>query len=37
MSVATKPGETTLTVMLREPYSRAMDRAKPMRPALEAA
>ena len=37
MSVSTKPGATTLTVMPREPSSRASERAKPIRPALEAA
>ena len=37
MSVATGPGATTLQVMLREPSSRATERAKPTRPAFEAA
>ncbi len=37
MSVSTKPGATTLKVMLREPSSRARERAKPTRPALDAA
>ena len=33
MSVSMKPGATTLTVMLREPISRARDFEKPMMPA----
>jgi 3-oxoacyl-[acyl-carrier protein] reductase len=37
MSVSTKPGATTLKVMLREPSSRARERAKPTSAALEAA
>ena len=37
MSVSTGPGATTFTVMLREPSSRASDRAKPTIPALAAA
>ena len=37
MSVSTKPGATTFAVMPRVPYSRAMERAMPTRPALEAA
>ena len=37
MSVAIGPGATTLAVMPRRPYSRASERARPMRPALEAA
>ncbi len=37
MSVSMKPGATTLTVMLREAYSRAIDLAAPMRAALVAA
>ena len=37
MSVATTPGATTLTVMPREPSSRASDRAKPTSPAFDAA
>ena len=37
MSVSTKPGATTLAVMPREPSSRAIERAIPTRPALEAA
>ena len=37
MSVSTKPGATTLAVMLREPSSRAIERARPTRPALLAA
>ena len=37
MSVSTKPGATTLAVIEREPSSRAIERAMPTRPALEAA
>src|SRR5690606_17209981 len=37
MSVSTKPGATTLAVMPRDPSSRAIDRASPTSPALEAA
>ena len=37
ISVATGPGATTFTVMLREANSRARERARPTRPALEAA
>ena len=37
MSVSTGPGATTLTVMLREPSSRASERAKPTMPAFDAA
>ena len=37
MSVAMGPGATTLTVMLRDANSRASDRARPTRPALDAA
>ena len=37
MSVSTKPGATTLAVMPREPYSRAIERAMPTRPAFDAA
>ena len=37
MSVSTGPGATTLTVMLRLPSSRASERARPTRPALDAA
>ncbi|NBO54682.1 MAG: SDR family NAD(P)-dependent oxidoreductase, partial [Actinobacteria bacterium] len=37
ISVATGPGATTLTVIDREPSSRASDRANPTRPAFEAA
>ena len=34
MSVSMKPGATTFAVMLRPPSSRAIDRAKPSKPAL---
>jgi hypothetical protein len=37
MSVAMKPGATQLTVMLREPSSRASARVMPATPALAAA
>ena len=37
MSLSTKPGAITLAVMLREPSSRASERASPTRPALDAA
>jgi hypothetical protein len=37
MSVATKPGATTFAVMLRDPSSRATERARPTKPALLAA
>jgi hypothetical protein len=37
MSVSTNPGAMTLTLMPREPTSRASDRAAPTRPALAAA
>lgn len=37
MSVSMKPGATTLTVMPREPTSRASDFEKPMIPAFAAA
>ena len=37
MSVSMKPGATTLAVIEREPSSRAIERAMPTRPALEAA
>ena len=37
ISVATPPGATTLTVIEREANSRAMERAIPIRPALDAA
>ena len=36
MSVAMKPGATTLTVMPREPISCASDLVRPIRPALAA-
>jgi len=35
MSVSTNPGAMTLAVMFREPSSRAIDRARPTRPAFE--
>ena len=37
MSVSMRPGATTLTVICRLPTSRAMARAMPTSPALEAA
>ena len=37
MSVATGPGATTLAVIERLPNSRAIERARPTKPALEAA
>ena len=37
MSVSTNPGATTLAVMLRDPSSRAIERASPTSPALDAA
>ena len=37
MSVSTNPGATTFAVMPRAPYSRAMERAMPTRPAFDAA
>ncbi|SLJ82315.1 Uncharacterised protein [Mycobacteroides abscessus subsp. abscessus] len=37
MSVSMKPGATTLAVMLRDPISRVIDRAIPIRPDLDAA
>ena len=37
MSVRTGPGATTLAVMLRDASSRASERARPTRPAFEAA
>ena len=37
MSVSMKPGATTLTVMPRQPTSRASDLVKPIMPALAAA
>lgn len=37
MSVSIRPGDTTLTVMLRRPTSMASDRAKPISAALDEA
>jgi hypothetical protein len=37
MSVSMKPGAMTFAVMEREPSSRAIDRARPISPALLAA
>ena len=37
MSLSTNPGAITFAVMPREPSSRASDRARPTRPALDAA
>ena len=37
MSVSTGPGATTLTVIPRDASSRASERARPTRPAFDAA